>query len=106
MTLRALNHPTASSPSIVKEPFGATKGGLSVDQYTLTSGNGVSTSILTWGGIIRTLYTPGRDGVLEDIVLGYDTLAPYEERHPYFGTIAGRFANRIAKGRFSLDGHT
>lgn len=106
MTLRALNHPTASSPSIVKEPFGVTKGGLSVDQYTLTSGNGVSTSILTWGGIIRTLYTPGRDGVLEDIVLGYDTLAPYEERHPYFGTIAGRFANRIAKGRFSLDGHT
>lgn len=106
MTLRALNHPTASLPSVVKEPFGVTKNGLAVDQYTLTSGNGVSTSILTWGGIIRTLYTPGRDGVLEDIVLGYDTLAPYEERHPYFGTIAGRFANRIAKGRFSLDGHT
>jgi aldose 1-epimerase len=77
-----------------------------VVEYTLSNPGGISASILTWGGIIRTLTVPDRNGRLADVVLGFDSLPPYEERHPYFGTITGRFANRIAQGRFTLDGKT
>lgn len=99
--------PTHTSlPMIVVKDFGTLQNGEHVDEYTLSSGNGVTASILTWGGIIRSLSTPDRHGRTEDIVLGFDSLSAYEERHPYFGTITGRVANRIAKGRFSLEGKT
>jgi aldose 1-epimerase len=94
----------STHPDISVRPFGQTRQGLAVEEYTLSSGNGVTTSIITWGGIIRTLLVPDRQGRIEDIVLGFDALEPYEDRHPYFGTITGRFANRIARGKFSLDG--
>jgi aldose 1-epimerase len=94
----------STHPDITVRAFGKTRAGLSVEEYTLSSGNGVSTSIITWGGIVRTLLVPDRQGRLEDVVLGFDTLEPYEDRHPYFGTITGRFANRIARGKFSVDG--
>ena len=103
------SHSATSSirqPTITQRPFGTTRAGEKVVEYTLTNPGGVSTSILTWGGIIRTLTAPDRDGKLTDIVLGFDSLEPYEDRHPYFGTITGRFANRIAQGRFTLDGET
>ncbi len=96
--------PLSSSPEVSVRPFGTTRSGESVDEYTLTSGAGLTTSILTWGGIIRTLLVPDQNGTVEDVVLGFDTLPAYEERHPWFGTITGRVANRIAKGRFTLDG--
>ena len=95
-----------SSPTISQRPFGATKDGRSISEYTLSNPGGVSTSIITWGGIVRTILVPDKDGKVADVVLGFDDLAPYEERHPYFGTITGRFANRIAHGRFTLDGTT
>ncbi len=95
------NHPTITS-----RPFGELQSRAPVTEYILSSGTGVTASILTWGGIIRTLSTPDRNGDIADITLGFDSIAPYEARHPYFGTITGRFANRIAKGTFSLDGHT
>ena len=104
MSLPALGEQHKDRPSISQKHFGTTRDGTEVLEFTLCSGNGVTTSIITWGGIIRALYTPDRTGKSEDIVLGFDTLAPYEERHPYFGTITGRFANRIARGKFSLDG--
>jgi aldose 1-epimerase len=97
---------SAHQPTIAHRTFGTTRTGEEVVEYTLTNPGGVSASILTWGGIIRTLTAPDRNGNLADIVLGFDTLEPYEERHPYFGTITGRFANRIARGRFTLDGET
>lgn len=93
-----------SQASIEGRPFGTLSSGEQVVEYTLSSGSGVTVSILTWGGIIRTIKAPDRKGVIADIALGYDSLRPYEERHPYFGTITGRVANRIAKGRFNLDG--
>lgn len=93
-----------SQASIERHPFGTLSSGEQVEEYTLSSGAGVTVSILTWGGIIRTIKTPDKTGAIADIALGYDSLRPYEERHPYFGTITGRFANRIAKGRFTLDG--
>lgn len=106
MNSRALSQSPRPSPTVTKESFGSTKIGVPVDQYILSSGSGVTASIITYGGIIRSLTAPGRDGRVEDIVLGYDSLGQYEARHPYFGTITGRFANRIAKGSFSLDGKT
>ena len=95
---------TFASPTIAQRPFGVTRKGVKIDEYTLSSGAGVTASIITWGGIIRSLQIPDRNGTPADIVLGFDELSPYEERHPYFGTLTGRFANRIAKGSFTLDG--
>lgn len=95
---------TFASPAIAQKPFGITRSGVKVDEYTLSSGAGVTASIITFGGIIRSLQIPDRSGKIADIVLGFDQLSPYEERHPYFGTLTGRFANRIAKGSFTLDG--
>ncbi len=95
---------TFASPTIAQRPFGVTRNGVKIDEYTLSSGAGVTASIITWGGIIRSLQIPDRNGKIADIVLGFDQLSPYEERHPYFGTLTGRFANRIAKGSFTLEG--
>ncbi len=95
---------TFASPTIAQKPFGVTRSGVKVDEYTLSSGAGVTASIITWGGIVRSLQIPDRNGKMADIVLGFDELSPYEARHPYFGTLTGRFANRIAKGSFILDG--
>jgi aldose 1-epimerase len=90
--------------TLKKEDFGKTKDGQSVDIYTLTNANGVEARITTYGGIIVSLKTPDRAGKLDDIVLGFDSLDEYLKGHPFFGAIAGRYANRIAKGRFTLNG--
>jgi aldose 1-epimerase len=103
-TAPAPHIPPCSEPDVSVRPFGTLRSGATVEEYTLASGRGVTISVLTWGGIIRTLFAPDRHGTLADITLGFDTLEPYEDRHPYFGTITGRYANRIARGRFTLDG--
>ena len=90
--------------SIRKDDFGKTKDGASVDLYTLTNANGMVARITNYGGIIVELWVPDREGKLADVVLGFDNLADYEEKNPYFGCITGRYANRIAKGTFVLDG--
>lgn len=91
---------------IQKSFFGTTKDGKSVAAYTLTNAKGAKAKIITFGGILTRLEMPDRDGKLGDIVLGLDKLAPYESKTPYFGAIVGRYANRIAKGRFTLGGKT
>jgi len=90
--------------SIKKQAFGKTADGKDVDLYTLTNANGLKTEIMTYGGIVRILEVPDRDGNLGDIVLGYDSLDEYIENNPYFGALVGRCGNRIAKGKFTLDG--
>ncbi len=99
-------HDTISTPTISESPFGTTKSGQKVSEFTLSNPGGTSVSIITWGGIVRSITVPDSAGINADIVLGFDSLEPYEERHPYFGTITGRFANRIARGSFNLDGAT
>jgi aldose 1-epimerase len=104
-----LNDSTASldetrTCTIERQPFGTLSSGEKVEEFTLSNAHGVHVRIITWGGIIREIMTPDREGKSADIVLGYDSLAPYEARHPYFGTLTGRFANRIARGTFELDG--
>ena len=91
--------------NIEKKAFGKTDDGKNVDLYTLTNTNGLKTEIMNYGGIVRMLYVPDRNGNLDDIVLGYDTLDEYiKDNSPYFGALVGRCGNRIAKGKFTLNG--
>ena len=94
------------SPRMTKSPFARTRGGVSVDLITLRNEAGTEVGILTYGGVIRTLKTADRAGAMDDIVLGFDTLPEYEEKSPFFGTLVGRYGNRIANGQFTLDGRT
>lgn len=88
---------------VSKMPYGTTPDGQAVDQYTITNGH-VTAKIITYGGIITNLIVPDRDGKPGDVVLGFDDLSGYTGTHPYFGALVGRYANRIAKGKFTLDG--
>jgi aldose 1-epimerase len=89
---------------ITKELFGTLPDGRKVGLYLLTNENGMQTSITTFGGILTSLAAPDRKGRLADVVLGFDGLDGYLASHPYFGTIIGRYGNRIANGTFDLDG--
>jgi aldose 1-epimerase len=92
--------------AVVREAFGATERGEAVSVYTLKNAHGIELRVLDYGGIIVSLKLPDRTGRLDDVVLGYDSLAGYERASPYFGAIIGRYGNRIARGRFTLDGRT
>ena len=92
--------------SITQKPFGTLPDGTPVEIYTLTNSKGLEARIMTYGGIIVSLKIPDRNGMLEDVTLGFDDLAGYAGTHPYFGCLVGRYANRIAQGRFTLDGVT
>lgn len=84
--------------------FGQTPAGESVTLYTLKNAQGMEVHIMNYGGIIQKILTPDRNGKIEDVVLGFETLAEYIKDTPYFGAIVGRFGNRIANGKFTLDG--
>ena len=75
-------------------------------QFTLTNAHGIEVKVITYGAIITSIRTPDRSGKLDDIVLGFDSLAGYLKDSPYFGAIVGRYANRIGNGQFTLDGTT
>ncbi|HWY21346.1 MAG TPA: aldose epimerase family protein [Candidatus Acidoferrum sp.] len=90
---------------VVKQAFGRTSEGTSVDLYSLEDGK-IEVRIITYGGIIVSLRTPDRNGKLDDVVLGCESVQKYEEQTAHFGGIVGRYANRIAHGTFQLDGHT
>lgn len=98
--------PASASPGIRKLPFGKTPDGTNVDLYVLTNNRGAEVSIITYGARVVSLKVPGRDGKFADVVLGYDNLEGYLKDTAYFGAIAGRYANRIARAQFNLDGKT
>ncbi|MCF6283956.1 MAG: galactose mutarotase, partial [Candidatus Hydrogenedentes bacterium] len=85
-------------------PYGTTKDGIAVNQYALTNQNGLRAVLIEFGAIMVSFETPDRDGKMANINLGCPDLAGYEEDSPYFGSVVGRCANRIAKGKFTLDG--
>ena len=87
-----------------KESFGKTPDGKQVDLYTLTNTSGITAKITSFGGILVSLQVPDRNGNSADITLGFDKLDGYLGEHPYFGGIIGRYANRIGKAAFKLDG--
>lgn len=84
--------------------FGKAADGLEVELFTFTHSDGMMLSVTNYGCIIRSLLVPDRDGKFADIVLGYDTLAEYEADKRFLGCVVGRYANRIAHGKFTLDG--
>ncbi|OGD27110.1 MAG: galactose mutarotase [Candidatus Aminicenantes bacterium RBG_19FT_COMBO_65_30] len=84
--------------------FGRLVDGTAVDIYTLTNRSGIEARVMTYGATLVSLRLPDRNGAFADVNLGFDDLEGYLGTHPYFGVIVGRYANRIARGRFSLDG--
>lgn len=96
--------PMATPMSIEKSDFGKTGDNQAVDLYTLTNTHGMVAKIMTFGAIMTELHVPDKHGKSEDVVLGFDNLKQYTDGHPFFGAIAGRVANRIAKGAFNLGG--
>ena len=87
-----------------RQEYGKTPDGIEVDIFTLKNAGGVSARVITYGCIITSVQAPDRNGSSGEITLGFDTLEEYLTRHPYFGALVGRFANRIAAGVFELDG--
>ena len=91
--------------SVKKEAFGKTEDGKKVDAYILTNKNGLQAKIITYGAMLTEMHVPDKNGNLGDVVFGHDKLVDYLDGHSYFGVTTGRVANRIAKGKFTLDGH-
>lgn len=86
--------------------YGKAGDGTPISLYTLKNTKGASVQITNYGAIIVSINVPDRQGRIEDIVLGFDSLDGYLGTHPYFGAIIGRYGNRIGKARFELEGKT
>jgi aldose 1-epimerase len=95
----------AAKASIDKTKWGEADG-KEVDLYTLTNRNGLIAKITNYGGIVVELHVPDRSGQMGDVALGYDNLADYIKKNPYFGATVGRIGNRIANAQFELEGKT
>jgi aldose 1-epimerase len=91
---------------VTQAPFGRLPDGTVIDGYTIRNPRGTTMHVMTYGATITALRTADRQGHFDDIVLGFDSVEGYLDDPPYFGAIVGRYANRIAKGRFTLNGHT
>jgi aldose 1-epimerase len=97
---------TAHAATATRGGFGQLADGIKVEAVTLTNSAGLSAKIMTLGATLQSLIVPDKAGHKDDVVLGYDTAQEYLSRPDYFGASVGRYANRIAKGKFSLDGQT
>jgi aldose 1-epimerase len=96
----------AHAAETTRAPFGVTPDGVQVEAITLTAANGVSARIITFGATLQSLLLPDRTGRTADVALGYDDLATYVAKPRFFGATVGRYANRIANAKFTLDGQT
>ncbi|HZZ18478.1 MAG TPA: aldose epimerase family protein [Opitutaceae bacterium] len=95
----------AGADKVEKLAFGSADG-VPVDLYVLTSSSGMVAKVMTYGATLQELDTPDRNGNMDDVVLGFPSIEGYLKKEPYFGATVGRVGNRIAKGRFTLDGKT
>lgn len=93
-----------SNTKVSAAPFGVMPDGTAVSAFTLVNKNNMTMKVINYGGIIVSLTAPDKNGNFEDVVLGYDSLSGYLKDSPYFGALIGRYGNRIAKGKFSIDG--
>jgi len=91
-------------PQITKNPFGTNSQAQPIDLYILVNDNGTIAAVTNFGAILKELWVRDREGQLGDVVLGFDELGPYETKSPHFGSTIGRVGNRIAGGKFELDG--
>lgn len=100
------NNQDQNKAAISEKPFGNHEG-QAITEYTLTNANGMQVSIINYGGTITRLIVPGKDGQKADMVTGFDSLSGFLQKgNPYFGALIGRYGNRIAKGKFTLEGKT
>lgn len=95
----------AVKAGVEREAFGKLEDSTEIEAFTLRNSRGASARVMTYGATLTNLWMPDRRGIEGDVVLGFDDLKGYLGDHPHFGGIIGRFANRIAKGKFSIDGH-
>ena len=103
-TLAGCSSTSKIPEQIGRKPFGQTQEGTPVYLYTLRNSQGAEAKISNYGGLVVSLKVPDKNGKLGDVVLGYDKLADYIKETPYFGALIGRYGNRIARGKFTLDG--
>ncbi|HEX5047214.1 MAG TPA: aldose epimerase family protein [Gammaproteobacteria bacterium] len=96
----------AHAAEATRAAFGSTPNGVAIEAVTLKAANGISARIINYGATLQALLVPDRDGRSADVVLGYDDLAGYIAKPQFFGSTVGRYANRIAGARFTLDGKT
>ena len=106
MAMTLLNASSADAASAKRSPFGTLADGRAVEAVTLTNAHGMSAKVIAYGAILQSLSVPDRDGKSEDVVLGFSEVGPYETQSPHFGGSIGRYANRIAGAKFTLDGKT
>ena len=102
---RAGGNPPAGEEKMEKKSFGKLPDGTEIEEYTLRSAKGATAKVITYGATLTELWTPDKSGKSADVVLGFDNLEGYLSDHPFFGATVGRYGNRIAKGKFSIDGH-
>lgn len=91
---------------IQQETFGTTPDGVDIQKFTISNDNGITASVISFGAILASLRLPDRQSEVEEVTLGFDTLEGYISDIWFFGSTIGRYANRIAQGKFSLDGVT
>jgi aldose 1-epimerase len=96
----------AAKPAVTRNPFGMTPTGEKVELFTLTNASGMEVQVINYGGIVKSIRVPDRHGKFADVVLGYDSMEGYATNPPYLGALVGRYANRIGKAQFTLDGKT
>lgn len=89
--------------SVTKSDFGKLSDGTAIDLYTLTNSKGLTVEVINWGATIIGVHVPGKDGETANVTLHFDDIAGWESNPSYFGVVAGRYANRIAEGKFTLD---
>ena len=103
--LRAEGNPPVGEEKMEKKSFGKLPDGTEIEEYTLRSAKGATAKVITYGATLTELWVPDKSGKSADVVLGFDNLDGYLGDHPFFGATVGRYGNRIAKGKFSIDGH-
>jgi aldose 1-epimerase len=106
LVLAACGGAAPASPRVARAAFGHSADGTSVDMFTLSNANGMEVRAISYGATLTSVRVPDRNGALDDVVLGFDTLDGYLGGRRYFGAVVGRYGNRIANGRFTLDGTT
>jgi aldose 1-epimerase len=100
------HHGGGNGVSVSVAPYGTLADGTAIEEYTLANNKGMTVKIITYGGIVTEINVPDRNGDVANVALGFDNLEDYVAKSPYFGSITGRYANRIANGQFTLDGVT
>lgn len=102
--LRKIRKRSNLTVSVTQQAFGKTQAGEEIFEWTLTNSSGVEVRVINFGALIASIKTPDRDGNLGEITLGFDNFAGWEKNPSYFGVTTGRFCNRIAGGKFTIDG--